>query len=93
MKPFKSLRHQRFTQDRCGVQFDYGLKQGRSLPVSKRLTSFQTDKGKIVNVESEIAVRNDVQMKAGRVINAFEEKKSQLMYMIESPCQTREAGS
>jgi len=56
-----------YTQERCEVQFDYGLKQGKSLPVSKRLTSFQTDKGKTINVNTDVAVSNDLTLKAGSV--------------------------
>lgn len=59
------------------MQFDYGLKQGKPLPVAKRLTSFLTDKGKIIKVNTELAVSNDLTMKAGTVI----------LHSFQSECQ------
>ncbi|KAH9962734.1 exonuclease V [Lactifluus volemus] len=53
----------------CEVQFDYGLRQGRSLPISNRPDAFFSAEGKVITVEKGIAKSNDKIMAKGRSIH------------------------
>jgi exonuclease V len=52
---------------RCEVQFDYGLRQGRSLAVAKRPESFVSAEGKVIKVEKKVAQSNEKVQRRGRV--------------------------
>jgi exonuclease V len=52
---------------RCEVQFDYGLLQRRSKPITSRPTSFVSAKGKEIFVKQSVAVKNDHTTKQGKV--------------------------
>lgn len=51
----------------CEVQFDYGLRGGRGLPVEQRPTVFTSRTGKSIAVRKEIAAENEAVMKKGTV--------------------------
>jgi exonuclease V len=52
---------------RCEVQFDYGLRQGRSLALAKRPESFVSAEGKVIKVEKKVAQVNEKVQGRGRV--------------------------
>jgi hypothetical protein len=52
---------------RCEVQFDYGLRQGRSLALADRPDSFVSAKGKVIAVEKKVAEVNEKVLEHGRV--------------------------
>ena len=52
---------------RCEVQFDYGLRQRRFLPVKERPKTFTTEKGKEIQVSTKVAEKNDKVTRGGRV--------------------------
>jgi len=52
---------------RCEVQFDYGLRQGRSLALADRPDTFVSDKGKVIAVEKKVAEVNEKVLEHGRV--------------------------
>jgi hypothetical protein len=52
---------------RCGVQFDYGLRQGRSLALTRRPESFVSAGGKEMKVDKKVAKINDKTLGRGRV--------------------------
>ena len=52
---------------RCEVQFDYGLRQGRSLALADRPDSFVSAKGKVIAVEKKVAEVNENVLEHGRV--------------------------
>ena len=51
----------------CEVQFDYGLRGGRNLPVEQRPAVFMSRTGKSIAVRKEIAAENEAVMKKGTV--------------------------
>lgn len=53
--------------DRCEVQFDYGLRQWRSKPIEQRPKSFKTEKGKEIVVKKEVAERREKIVVSGQV--------------------------
>ncbi|KAG5635655.1 hypothetical protein H0H81_010510 [Sphagnurus paluster] len=53
----------------CEVQFDYGLRQRRSRPITTRPESFISAQGKEICVEKAVAERNDAITKQGRAIH------------------------
>ena len=53
--------------NRCGVQFDYGLRQGRSLALARRPDSFVSAGGKEMMVDKNVAKVRDKALKRGRV--------------------------
>ena len=56
---------------RCGVQFDYGLRQGRSLALTRRPESFVSAEGKEMKVDKKVAKINDKTLGRGRVGLSF----------------------
>jgi len=52
---------------RCEVQFDYRLRQGRSLPLAERPDSFVSAEGKVITVEKKVAQVNEEVLEHGRV--------------------------
>ena len=53
--------------NRCEVQFDYGLRQGRSLALADRPDSFVSAGGKALTVNKKLAKVNEKGLKRGRV--------------------------
>lgn len=53
--------------NRCEVQFDYGLRQGRAKPLAKRASEFTTEKGQVIVVKQKVAETNEVRMTKGKV--------------------------
>lgn len=49
------------------MQFDYGLRGKRFLPVKQRPKSFKSSTGQKISVEKAVAVKNDDMMKKGQV--------------------------
>lgn len=52
---------------RCEVQYDYGLRQGRSKKLANRPASFTSAQGKTIVVETKTAVKNEKILERGRV--------------------------
>jgi hypothetical protein len=52
---------------RCGVQFDYGLRQGRSLAPALRPESFVSAEGKEMKADKKVAKVNEKTLGRGRV--------------------------
>lgn len=52
---------------RCEVQFDYGLRQYRSLPLERRPETFKSEKGKEIQVRRDVAQQNDKITRGGKV--------------------------
>jgi hypothetical protein len=72
-------------RSRCEVQFDYGLRQMRHLPVSKRPELFTSATGKEISVEKAVAASNEVILEKGRVrICPYPSFKS--LMSLTSPC-------
>ncbi|KAA1467815.1 hypothetical protein DENSPDRAFT_354355 [Dentipellis sp. KUC8613] len=59
----------------CEVQFDYGLRQGRSRKLADRPASFTSAKGKVINVAHQVAEMNDKTQKRGTSIHKKLEKE------------------
>jgi hypothetical protein len=57
--------------NRCEVQFDYGLRQGRSLALVKRPDSFVSAEGKEMAVDKKVARVREKALKRGRVCIHF----------------------
>ncbi|KAH9964155.1 exonuclease V [Russula dissimulans] len=53
----------------CEVQFDYRLRQGRSLPLSERPDSFVSAEGKVITVEKKVAKVNEEVLEHGRSVH------------------------
>ncbi|KAL5519559.1 hypothetical protein ACEPAH_1242 [Sanghuangporus vaninii] len=53
----------------CEVQFDYGLRQFRNKPISKRPQSFVTPKGKEIKVEAKVAAKNEDILDKGKIVH------------------------
>jgi hypothetical protein len=53
--------------NRCEVQFDYGLRQGRSLALAHRPDSFVSAGGKAMTVDKKLAKVNEKVLERGRV--------------------------
>ncbi|KAG6911340.1 hypothetical protein DXG01_001011 [Tephrocybe rancida] len=53
----------------CEVQYDYGLRQRRSLPIASRPQSFVSEQGKTITVAKEVAAANDKITKQGRALH------------------------
>ncbi|TDL26340.1 hypothetical protein BD410DRAFT_825569 [Rickenella mellea] len=53
----------------CELQFDYGLRQKRSMPIQRRPKTFVTEKGKEIVVEKTVAQRNDRTQQAGKAVH------------------------
>ena len=49
------------------MQFDYGLRQGRSRVLASRPKSFVSAKGKVITVDKKVAGDNEKVLKRGRV--------------------------
>lgn len=49
------------------MQFDYGLRQGRSLVLADRPDSFVSAKGKMIMVDKKVAEVNEEVLEHGRV--------------------------
>ena len=62
-----SRTNERCSAQRCEVQFDYGLRQGRSRALSDRPESFVSSEGKVITVEKKIAQANEKVLNRGRV--------------------------
>jgi exonuclease V len=56
---------------RCEVQYDYGLRQGRSRPLADRPNTFVSAKGKVITVDKEVAEVNEQVLINGRVRTPF----------------------
>jgi hypothetical protein len=54
-------------KSRCGVQYDYGLRQGRSRPIANRPDAFFSSEGKVISVEKSVAEDNEKTLGHGRV--------------------------
>ncbi len=63
----QELNKRGLSAPRCEVQFDYGLRQGRSRTLAERPESFVSDKGKVIKVEKKVAVANERDLGRGRV--------------------------
>ncbi|TFY53819.1 hypothetical protein EVG20_g9956 [Dentipellis fragilis] len=61
--------------ERCEVQFDYGLRQGRSRKLADRPASFTSAKGKVINVVHHVAEMNDKTQKRGTSVHKKLEKE------------------
>ena len=70
---------------RCGVQFDYGLRQGRSLALTRRPESFVSAEGKEMKVDKKVAKVNDKTMGRGRVSLSFLLMISWVASLTDSP--------
>ena len=57
--------------NRCEVQYDYGLRQGRSLALANRPDSFVSAGGKAMTVDKKLAKANEKGLKRGRVSILF----------------------
>ncbi|QRV94888.1 defects in morphology protein 1, precursor [Ceratobasidium sp. AG-Ba] len=53
----------------CELQYDYGLRGRRHLPVSKRPTQVVSRTGKIIPVQKSVAAKNDVVKKGGTSVH------------------------
>lgn len=49
------------------MQYDYGLRQGRSRPLSDRPDTFVSAKGKVIAVDKKVAAVNEGVLENGRV--------------------------
>ncbi|KAG6842379.1 hypothetical protein C0991_007509 [Blastosporella zonata] len=58
----------------CEVQYDYGLRQRRSMPIASRPTSFISAQGKEISVAKEVAAANDVVTKQGTALHKVLER-------------------
>lgn len=63
--------HRTFFAQRCEVKFDYGLRQGRSLPLANRPDAFVTAEGRVVSADKKVAKVNEETMERGRVSTPF----------------------
>ncbi|KAG6846053.1 hypothetical protein H0H87_006417 [Tephrocybe sp. NHM501043] len=59
----------------CEVQFDYGLRQRRSMPIASRPQSFVSAQGKTIVVAKEVAVANDKITKQGKALHRALERE------------------
>ncbi|KAI0053461.1 hypothetical protein FA95DRAFT_1674468 [Auriscalpium vulgare] len=59
----------------CEVQFDYGLRQGRSRKLADRPASFVSGKGKVITVETEVAAANDKVIQRGQMVHKVLERE------------------
>ncbi|KAI0003844.1 exonuclease V [Russula compacta] len=53
----------------CEVQFDYGLRQGRSRPLANRPDAFVSAEGKVISVDKKVAEVNEETMERGRAVH------------------------
>lgn len=63
----RSRTNERCSARRCEVQFDYGLRQGRSRALADRPESFVSAGGKVITVEKKVAQTNERILGRGRV--------------------------
>jgi hypothetical protein len=49
------------------MQYDYGLRQGRSRPLADRPDTFVSAKGKVIAVDKKVAEVNEKVLEKGRV--------------------------
>ncbi|KAI0076060.1 hypothetical protein K474DRAFT_1698644 [Panus rudis PR-1116 ss-1] len=59
----------------CEVQYDYGLRQKRTLKLEKRPSSFVTAEGKTITVDQSIAAVNDKIVKRGKTVHKVLERE------------------
>ncbi|KAI0059507.1 hypothetical protein BV25DRAFT_1993601 [Artomyces pyxidatus] len=59
----------------CEVQFDYGLRQGRSRKLADRPASFVSATGKTITVEKQVAASNDKILKRGQSVHKALERE------------------
>jgi exonuclease V len=71
----------------CEVQFDYGLRGGRHLPISQRPEVLQTRLGKEIQVQKNVAVENDRVLKKGTVSQLIESDVPNFKLVLEGDTQ------
>ncbi|KAG6874411.1 hypothetical protein C0995_015147 [Termitomyces sp. Mi166 len=59
----------------CEVQFEYGLRQQRHMPIAMRPQSFISAQGKEISVAKEVALKNDVRTKQGKALHKILERE------------------
>ncbi|KAG6899576.1 hypothetical protein C0993_009047 [Termitomyces sp. T159_Od127] len=59
----------------CEVQFDYGLRQRRHMPIAQRPQSFISAQGKEISVSKKVAAKNDVRTKQGAALHKVLERE------------------